>query len=93
MGMAAMLVAGFSAGLFGPVPRRALRKRGGLPFAGAFEVIEALFQLGDASLQRFDEAIALNAPRAWRSVHPAMPREIWAVQLRGKLPMLRLFHR
>ena len=69
MGMSAMLGAGLSTGFFGLQFGRALGERAGLALAGTFLVVEPLFQLGDASLEFSDLAIAFAATRAWRMVH------------------------
>jgi hypothetical protein len=64
MDMLAMLVAGFAARLFRLDLRRALGERGRLTLAGAILLIESFFEVGDALGEFFDDAIALDAPRA-----------------------------
>ena len=68
MAMPAMFLAGLSPRLFGLRLRRPLGERRGLTFGGAFLVVDAFFQLGDALQEFVDLAIAFAAPRAWPRV-------------------------
>ncbi len=64
MAVLAMLVAGLSPRLFGLRLGRPFGQGRGLTFGGAFLVVEALFQFGDALREFVDPAIAFAAPRA-----------------------------
>ena len=64
MRVLAMLFAGSAARFLGLRLRFAFGKRSRLPLPRAFEAVEPLFQLGDAALERVDDAIAFDAPRA-----------------------------
>jgi hypothetical protein len=72
MGVRSVRVTGLAAGFFAAWFGWAFRKRGSLPFAGAFLFLEPAFKLGDsfheladALFESGDYAIALDTSRAW----------------------------
>ena len=69
MGLGAVIVAGFAAGLFGLGLGRPFGEGGGLAFAGAVLLVELLLQLDDAGLQSGDAALELLTPQTDGSSH------------------------
>jgi hypothetical protein len=64
MAVLAVLDAGFASGLFRCWRRFAFGERSGLTLAGAFLLVESLFEIGNPFLEFLDLALALAAPRA-----------------------------
>jgi hypothetical protein len=67
-GVLAILFASLSPWFLGLRRRGVFGERSRLTLAGAFDLVEAFLQLGDATLQGIDDAITFEAPRAWLTV-------------------------